>query len=143
MEDHEALRWVDKESLRNDGIESWNTIVKWYDSESIEESLSASTLNKIIALKLKDIYSGACSTFITTFASYLDIFKEEEVPLPPRLARDLFLMNITHESCSTIKNELRMKKKTLIECYEAIKSLSLDIESGQRKTQRQIRIQKQ
>ena len=71
--------------------------MKWYDSESIEESLSASTLNKIIALKLKDIYLGAFSTFITTFASYLDIFKEEVDPLPPRLARDLFLMNITNE----------------------------------------------
>ena len=94
-------------------------------------------------MKLKDIYIGACSTFITTFASYLDIFEEEEVPLPPRLARDLFLMNITHESYSTIKNELRIKKKTLVQCYEDIKSLSLNIESGPRKTQRQIRIQKQ
>ena len=77
IEDHEALSWIDKETLRNDGIESWNTIVKWYDSESIEESLSASTLNKIIGLKLKDVYMGACSTFITTFVSYLDIFEEK------------------------------------------------------------------
>lgn len=140
VEDHEALRWINKDTLRNDGITSWHTIVKWYDSESIEESLSASTLNKTIALKLKDVYLGACSTFITTFASYLDIFEEEEVPLPPRLARDLFLMNITHESYSTIKNELRRQKKSLT---EDIKSLSLNIENGQRKTQRQIRIQKQ
>ena len=132
-----------KKTLRNDDIESWNTIVKWYDSESIEESLSASTLNKIIGLKLKDVYMGACSTFITTFVSYLDIFEEEEVSLPPRLVRDLFLMNITHENYSTIKNELRLKKKMLIECYEDTKSLSLNIETGQRKSQRQIRIQKQ
>ena len=90
-EGHEALRWINKESLRNNGIDSWKTIIKWYDSESIEESLSASTLRKIIDLKLKDIHLGACSTFITTFASYLDIFEEEEVPLPTIISKCFFI----------------------------------------------------
>lgn len=142
-EGHEALRWINKEALRNNGVSSWKTIIKWYDAESIEESLSASTLKKIIDLKLKEVHLGACSSFITTFASYLDIFEEEKVPLPSRLARDLFLLNIEHEKYNSLKNELRLRKKTLNECYEEVKSLSLNVESGQRKTNRQIRIQKQ
>ena len=47
-------------------------------------------------------------------------FKEENVALPERLARDMFLLNITYDGYKTTVTDCKVRKSDLNECYEAI-----------------------
>ena len=113
--------------------------MKWYDTEGTEESICAATLDKLINLKLTKVHKGACNTYIATFASYLNIFVEEDVPFPEKLARDLFLLNIQHDEYKATKNTLRINKSDLKTAYKEIKSLSTQFENGQANSTNRIR----
>ena len=94
---HEAQDWLLNEDIWDDGIKGWKTLIETYDSEVIEDSVTATALRRIVNLKLDKNSKGSSNTYVTSFAACLSVFKREGVPLPEKLARDLFLINTVHE----------------------------------------------
>ena len=137
--DHEARHWLLNPDVKNDGRLAWKKLLENYDSETIEDSLTAVTLKRFVNLKLDKNFKGACNTYITSFAACLAVFKEENVALPERLARDMFLLNITHDDYKTTVTDCKVRKLDLNECYEAIKTVGVTLEKGAEKANRQIR----
>ena len=53
---HEAQTIINTAAFKNDGLSSWDHLMKWYDTEGTEESICAVTLDKLINLKLTKVH---------------------------------------------------------------------------------------
>ena len=136
---HEAQDWLLNEDIRDDGIKGWKTLIETYDSEVIEDSVTATALRRIVNLKLDKNTKGASNTYVTSFAACLSVFKREGVPLPDKLARDLFLINTVHEDYRSTVTKCKVDKNSLQECYQDVKVVGTTIEKDAEKAIRKIR----
>ena len=73
--DHEARLYILSEEVENDGQAAWTKLTTHYKNESIQDNAVETVYNKWMNLRLAKVHLGACRTYITIYAEYLQTSK--------------------------------------------------------------------
>ena len=112
--------------------------MKHYDNEVIEENSVALIYTKWINLRLNKVTTGACMTYITNYASYMQQAAEEGCPIDANVATSIFLSHIDHGAYLQAVLDCKIKKYNLTECMDIIRRVGVIVEKRSARVSRKL-----